>query len=274
MARQRLLNENHLVLHLVRKEDGLTLAGLLKCKARTHILGKTGQTTFWAVNVNGIEVEMSHTTASAPAPEVLAYNQSSVYKREVLPLLSPQIRILEKRQLPLADEYQDTTISIRGSGLFDSGTTTILCPSQIATRINRLIGASDNGLHVNCSASTTGPIFHFTVGNGHAGNSFTIPLSPHQYILGDGNPTHGCMSAFQPGGPQDRWVLGLPFFVNRTLTFDIDNGRIGFSQLHNNASMFNNNGEVINEQGSGFGIASEDFGGYKDGPAPAKHNKF
>ncbi|KAJ2030527.1 hypothetical protein GGI08_009493 [Coemansia sp. S2] len=108
----------------------------------------------------------------------------------------------------------------------------------MATNINRLIGATDNGLHVDCSASTTGPTFHFTIGDGTSGDRIVIPVSPHQYILGDGNPSHGCMSAFQPGGPKNKWILGLPFFANRTITFNIDDGRIGFSQLRHNLSLY------------------------------------
>ncbi|ORX72842.1 acid protease [Linderina pennispora] len=126
-------------------------------------------------------------------------------------------------------------IKTRGVGLLDSGTTTILCPSPVAKLINRIIGASDNGLGVDCGVSTTGPTFRFRLAGRDGQNNITIPISPSQYILGDGVPEHGCMSAFQVGGPKDKWILGLPFFMNRTISFDVDNTRVGFTTLDRDA---------------------------------------
>ncbi|KAI8324995.1 acid protease, partial [Martensiomyces pterosporus] len=118
----------------------------------------------------------------------------------------------------------------QGVGLLDSGTTTILCPTAAASHINRLIGATDDGLHINCSTAATGPTFYFHIGGAKGGDdSITLPIEPRQYVLGDGTPEHGCMSAFQPGGPKGKWILGLPFFTNRTITFDADESRVGFS---------------------------------------------
>ncbi|KAJ2878319.1 hypothetical protein IWW38_006351, partial [Coemansia aciculifera] len=139
----------------------------------------------------------------------------------------------------------------------------------MATNINRLIGATDNGLHVDCSASTTGPTFHFTIGDGTSAGSIVIPVYPHQYILGDGNPGHGCMSAFQPGGPKNKWILGLPFFTNRTITFDIDEGRIGFSQLHRNLSLYERDIDNVLEDDEVLG--PEDVDGALGPPSPANN---
>ncbi|KAJ2712596.1 aspartic proteinase precursor [Coemansia spiralis] len=155
---------------------------------------------FWAVNVDWIRVQ--------PAPSLPdAYAQD---------MLDPQ-------------PAQELQLGAAGLGLLDSGTTTILCPPAFAARINHLIAASSNGLHVDCAVSTTGPTFHIALSGRDAGPQHIVALAPHQYILGDGVPAHGCMSAFQPGGPKDKWVLGLPFFANRTVTFDVNRGRIGFS---------------------------------------------
>ncbi|KAJ2777728.1 hypothetical protein H4R18_004994 [Coemansia javaensis] len=150
---------------------------------------------FWAVNVDRVDVEPARLAPGGPD-------------------MGPQ-------------QVGGLGLAARGIGLFDSGTTTILCPTEVAARINRLIGASDDGLLVDCSASASGPTFRFAISGRDGGPGFAISVAPHQYILGDGTPAHGCMSAFQPGGPKDKWVLGLPFFANRTITFDADNGRIG-----------------------------------------------
>ncbi|KAJ2011620.1 hypothetical protein IWW57_006565, partial [Coemansia sp. S610] len=174
---------------------------------------------FWAVNVQSIEVELRHPTLINIAGA------------------ATEARLQARRSIHLPESGK-INLNVKGIGLLDSGTTTILCPSAMATNINRLIGASDNGLHVDCSASTTGPTFYFTIGDGSSGDRIVIPVAPHQYILGDGNPGHGCMSAFQPGGPKNKWILGLPFFANRTITFNIDDGRIGFSQLRPNLLLY------------------------------------
>ncbi|KAJ1643417.1 hypothetical protein LPJ64_004818 [Coemansia asiatica] len=189
---------------------------------------------FWAVRVNGIEVEFKRSAIGGHTRQpVVPIPQRMRISRP------PSLQALPRRQLIDTEKVlQRARINVQGIGLFDSGTTTILCPPAIATYINRLIGASDNGLHVDCSASSIGPTFHFTIGSKASKGGFTIPIAPHQYILGDGSPEHGCMSAFQPGGPKDKWILGLPFFANRTVTFDIDQGRIGFSQPYSEMALY------------------------------------
>ncbi|KAJ2507824.1 hypothetical protein IWW47_000918 [Coemansia sp. RSA 2052] len=240
LARQRLLNVNQFSFTLGESGGRLDLGKVPGSISNNQVTWvKLVKPRFWAVNVQSIEVELRHPTlinlGSATA-------EANGQKRH-------SIRVPNSGKLNL---------SIRGVGLFDSGTTTILCPSAMATNINRLIGATDNGLHVDCSASTTGPTFYFTIGDGSSSDSVVIPVSPHQYVLGDGNPGHGCMSAFQPGGPKNRWILGLPFFANRTITFNIDEGRIGFSQIHHNLSLYERDIDSVLEGEDGSGLADSD----------------
>ncbi|KAJ2096851.1 hypothetical protein GGI09_004144, partial [Coemansia sp. S100] len=219
-ARQRLLNVNQFSFTLGESGGRLDLGKVPGSAADDQVTWvKLVKPQFWAVNVQSIEVELRH-------PTLINLAGTATEARR------------QKRQSIRVPESGKVNLNVKGVGLFDSGTTTILCPSAMATNINRLIGATDNGLHVDCSASTTGPTFHFTIGDGTSGDRIVIPVSPHQYILGDGNPSHGCMSAFQPGGPKNKWILGLPFFANRTITFNIDDGRIGFSQLRHNLSLY------------------------------------
>ncbi|KAJ2822006.1 hypothetical protein GGI24_004055 [Coemansia furcata] len=219
-ARQKLLNANQFSFTLGDSGGRLDLGKVPGSAADDQVTWvKLVKPQFWAVNVQSIEVELRHPTL---------INLAGV---------DTEVR-RQKRQSIRVPESGKINLNVNGVGLFDSGTTTILCPSAMATNINRLIGATENGLHVDCSASTTGPTFYFTIGDGSSSDSIVIPVSPHQYVLGDGNPSHGCMSAFQPGGPKNKWILGLPFFANRTITFNIDDGRIGFSQLRRNLSLY------------------------------------
>ncbi|KAJ2235636.1 hypothetical protein IWW45_002428 [Coemansia sp. RSA 485] len=209
---------------------------------------------FWAVSVNGIEVELNRPDINHARP--LA---ASIPQRIQASRLSSTQGLHRRQRLNAEKVLQRARINVHGIGMFDSGTTTILCPPAIATYINRLIGASDNGLHVDCGASSSGPTFHFSIGSKN-NNGFTIPIAPHQYILGDGTPEHGCMSAFQPGGPKDKWILGLPFFANRTVTFDIDQGRIGFSQPYSEVALY----EKIDKNTAGSSISDKDIPGIHD----------
>ncbi|KAJ2413298.1 hypothetical protein GGI10_003143, partial [Coemansia sp. RSA 2530] len=219
-ARQRLLNANQFSFTLGESGGRLDLGKVPGSAADDHVTWvKLVKPQFWAVNVQSIEVELRHPTLINIAGA------------------ATEARLQARRSIHLPESGK-INLNVKGIGLLDSGTTTILCPSAMATNINRLIGASDNGLHVDCSASTTGPTFYFTIGDGSSGDRIVIPVAPHQYILGDGNPGHGCMSAFQPGGPKNKWILGLPFFANRTITFNIDDGRIGFSQLRPNLLLY------------------------------------
>ncbi|KAJ2009624.1 hypothetical protein GGI04_000276 [Coemansia thaxteri] len=222
LARQRLLNANQFSFTLGDSGGRLDLGKVPGSAADDKVSWvKLVKPQFWAVNVQSIRAELN-------TPTIINFGDST----------SKQQQQQKKQQLLRLPENGVLNLNVKGIGLFDSGTTTILCPSSMATTINRLIGASDNGLRVDCSASTTGPTFHFTIGDDRSSSHFVIPVAPHQYILGDGNPGHGCMSAFQPGGPKNKWILGLPFFANRTITFDIDDGRIGFSQLRRNLSLY------------------------------------
>ncbi|KAJ1819478.1 hypothetical protein LPJ56_003635 [Coemansia sp. RSA 2599] len=235
LAQRRLLNANQFSFTLGETGGRLDLGQVPSDPdldpATTWI--KLIKPQFWAVRVNGIEVELKRPDIGQAAPSAAFIPQRVRAPR------SAGTQGLLRRQLISAEKVlQRARVNVRGIGLFDSGTTTILCPPAIATYINRLIGASDDGLHVDCSASSSGPTFHFAIGGKNGKDSFTIPIASHQYILGDGSPEHGCMSAFQPGGPKDKWILGLPFFANRTVTFDIDQGRIGFSQPYSEMALY------------------------------------
>ncbi|KAI9501627.1 aspartic peptidase domain-containing protein [Coemansia spiralis] len=220
LARQNLLNANQFSFSLGDDGGRLDIGKHPSSADGTEISWiKLVQPHFWAVSINKIEVLTRRTTEINTLSADSNSSNAGYYQHQSRPQI---LRVPAGERLGL---------DIQGIGLFDSGTTTILCPHTMATYINRLIGASENGLHVDCSASITGPTFYFTIGGKTADDMHTVAIEPHQYILGDGNPGHGCMSAFQPGGPKNKWVLGLPFFANHTLTFDIDNGRIGFSQM-------------------------------------------
>ncbi|KAJ1956728.1 hypothetical protein EC988_001192 [Linderina pennispora] len=213
LADQKKLNANRFSFTLGDTGGRLDLGIPPDSNETTTTWIKVAQPAFWAVNVYGIDVDLTaETTQFLPTP-----------------LLQRSAGLL---QLPTRKRLK---IKARGVGLLDSGTTTILCPSPVAKLINRIIGASDNGLGVDCGVSTTGPTFRFRLAGRNGRNNITIPISPSQYILGDGVPEHGCMSAFQVGGPKDKWILGLPFFMNRTISFDVDNTRVGFTTLDRDA---------------------------------------
>ncbi|KAJ2723526.1 hypothetical protein GGI07_002564 [Coemansia sp. Benny D115] len=271
MARKRMLNSNQFSITLGEAGGRLDLG-----KVPDHPLATSSVTwlkiikpQFWAVNVVGIDITLNADQPSSTALKPNASTTAVLLYHTLMPLPPP--RAQEAMSTYQLDSFADKRIAhipMHGTGLLDSGTTTILCPSPVATQINRLIGASDNGLRVNCSVSVTGPTFHFRLSGGVGNSSVVIPVAPHQYVMGDGNSTHGCMSAFQPGGPHDKWVLGLPLFANRTITFDVDQGLIGFTKPHTNFTVSESDlevGEVDDgpSDGSG-GVDSGDMG-----PAPA-----
>lgn len=78
------------------------------------------------------------------------------------------------------------------SAIIDSGTSLIACPSTIATKINNLLGAIDDGYGnyiIDCSTVSTLPNIGFTI------NGVDYPLTPKDYILQDSS---GCYSSFFP----------------------------------------------------------------------------
>ncbi|KAJ2558584.1 hypothetical protein EV175_000719 [Coemansia sp. RSA 1933] len=238
LAQQNLLNANQFSFSLDDSGGRLDIGRppyVADSSAATWI--KLVQPHFWAVKIMDVEVFTRHPTAID-----MSLNENS----------NALAAFAHHNQIFHLPAYTRLQLKAHGIGLFDSGTTTILCPSAIATYINRIIGASDNGLRVDCAKSTTGPTFRFKIGGSQPNEEYTVVIEPHQYILGDGTPSHGCMSAFQPGGPRNKWVLGLPFFANRTLTFDIDEGRIGFRQIQRLKSKPSNshNGDVYEDNGS------------------------
>ncbi|KAJ1904940.1 hypothetical protein LPJ81_002200 [Coemansia sp. IMI 209127] len=257
LAQRNMLNANQFSFSL---DDG---GGRLDIGRPPHISDdsmatwiKLVQPHFWAVKIKDIEVFTRHPTSIDMSLNEDTTSAASAQHSQIFHL-PPHTRLQLKAQ---------------GIGLFDSGTTTILCPSSIATYINRIIGASDNGLRVDCSKSTTGPTFRFKIGGSQPEEEHTISIGPHQYILGDGTPTHGCMSAFQPGGPKNKWVLGLPFFANRTLTFDIDEGRIGFRPMQKLApKLISQYTDVYEDNG---GISDTSHNVLRDSPATIARNIF
>ncbi|KAJ1666025.1 hypothetical protein EV178_002720 [Coemansia sp. RSA 1646] len=131
---------------------------------------KLVQPHFWAVEIRDIEVFTRYPTSID-----MSLNADSAPK-DLAPKHSQNFHLPSHTRLQL---------KTRGIGLFDSGTTTILCPASIATYINRIIGASDNGLRADCDKSITGPTFHFKIGGRRPEEEYTIAIEPHQYILGD-----------------------------------------------------------------------------------------
>ncbi|KAJ1965355.1 hypothetical protein GGI12_000833 [Dipsacomyces acuminosporus] len=224
LVRRKALNANQFSLTFADEGGRLDLGRLPSSQADADIAWvKLAKRDFWALSISSIDVETSGAVSLLFVPPALATAHA-------------------KRQTLHVAQGEKIALRAQGIGLLDSGTTTILCPTPIAKHINRLIGATDDGLHVDCSIAANGPTFYFRLsgsGTGHDNStSVTIPVRPQQYILGDGNLAHGCMSAFQPGGPKDKWILGLPLFTNRTITFDADGARIGFSPLHRNLTSF------------------------------------
>ncbi|KAJ2156173.1 hypothetical protein GGF46_005360, partial [Coemansia sp. RSA 552] len=220
LAKQGLLNANQFSFTLGEDGGRLDLGRAPGQHLNTPTWIKVVRPQFWAISVDWVAVD---TRSVDPSKLTRVLNASPQLRRY------PLARTASSRMLEL---------TANGIGLLDSGTTTVLCPTAMAAQINRLIGASDNGLHVDCSASTTGPTLYFSVSDGRGSPGYVVAIAPHQYILGDGDSAHGCMSAFQPGSPNNKWILGLPFFANHTITFDIDSGRIGFSQARSDPAGY------------------------------------
>ncbi|KAJ2802271.1 aspartic proteinase precursor, partial [Coemansia helicoidea] len=234
LARRGLLNANQFSFTLDDEGGWLDLGRVPESAPDADLAWlKLVNPQFWAVHIDWVRAVPgpSHPDESAAQPDVDQHAQLDTTPALELRLHDPS------------------------TALFDSGTTTILCPSAIAAQINRLIGASRNGLHVDCAASTAGPTFQIAVSGQDSGPPHILTLAPHQYILGDGIPAHGCMSAFQPGGPKDKWVLGLPLFANRTVVFDVDSGRIGFGPRRAHAAR--TDAESAEEHEDAAGSASD-----------------
>ncbi|KAJ2357362.1 hypothetical protein GGF43_001505, partial [Coemansia sp. RSA 2618] len=126
LAQNRLLNANQFSFTLGEDSGRLDLG-------RIPGSGLNANTTwvdlvkpqFWAVRVNSVQV-----AAKSVVPENL--------------IRSLEVDIRRASAHAFTATKDRLRLDADGIGLFDSGTTTILCPSAMATRINRLIGATDN----------------------------------------------------------------------------------------------------------------------------------
>ncbi|EDW87998.1 lysosomal aspartic protease [Drosophila yakuba] len=111
----------------------------------------------------------------------------------------------------------------------DTGTSLIVAPLAAYRKINRQLGATDNGdgeAFVSCSRVSTLPKVNLNIG----GTIFT--LAPRDYIvrLTQNGRTY-CMSAFTYMEGLSFWILGDVFIGKFYTVFDKGNERIGFARV-------------------------------------------
>ncbi|XP_017111504.1 lysosomal aspartic protease-like [Drosophila elegans] len=113
----------------------------------------------------------------------------------------------------------------------DTGTSLIVVPQAAYTKINRQLGASDNGdgeAFVQCSRISSLPKINLNIG----GTVFT--LAPKDYIVKmTQNGVTYCMSAFTSMDGISFWILGDVFIGKFYTEFDKGNKRIGFARVAN-----------------------------------------
>ncbi|EDV58973.1 lysosomal aspartic protease [Drosophila erecta] len=111
----------------------------------------------------------------------------------------------------------------------DTGTSLIVAPLAAYKRINRQLGATDNGggeAFVSCSRVSALPKVNLNIG----GTAFT--LAPRDYIvkLTQNGQTY-CMSAFTYMDGLSFWILGDVFIGKFYTVFDKGSERIGFARV-------------------------------------------
>ncbi|BFF94946.1 lysosomal aspartic protease-like [Drosophila madeirensis] len=111
----------------------------------------------------------------------------------------------------------------------DTGTSLIVVPATAYAKINRQLGATDNGdgeAFVKCTLVSSLPKVNLNI----AGTIFT--LAPKDYIvrLTENGQTR-CMSSFTYMSGNSLWILGDVFIGKFYTVFDKGNQRIGFAKV-------------------------------------------
>ncbi|XP_017075866.2 lysosomal aspartic protease [Drosophila eugracilis] len=111
----------------------------------------------------------------------------------------------------------------------DTGTSLIVVPEAAYRKINRQIGATDNGsgeAFVRCGRISTLPNVNLNIG----GKVFT--LRPRDYIVKvTENGVTYCMSGFTTVEEISFWILGDIFIGKFYTVFDKGNNRVGFARV-------------------------------------------
>ncbi|XP_017059285.1 lysosomal aspartic protease-like [Drosophila ficusphila] len=137
--------------------------------------------------------------------------------------------------VPAYWQFKVNTIKTNGivlcngcQAIADTGTSLIVVPQAAYTKINRQLGAEDNGgeAFVRCGRIPTLPKVNLNIG----GTIFT--LAPRDYIvkITQGGTTY-CMSAFTTMSDVSFWILGDVFIGKFYTEFDKGNSRIGFARV-------------------------------------------
>ena len=112
--------------------------------------------------------------------------------------------------------------------IVDSGTSFILMPQKVRESfVNYLkndlnIACDNSGTFASCICldTTVFPSLNFTFDN----KSYFVTAD--EYILQDGLV---CYIEIMEGADDDEWILGLNFFTNYYVVFDLDKLRVGFA---------------------------------------------
>ncbi|XP_037709448.1 lysosomal aspartic protease [Drosophila subpulchrella] len=138
--------------------------------------------------------------------------------------------------VPAYWQFKVNTIKTNGvvlcngcQAIADTGTSLIVVPQTAYTRINRQLGASDNGggeAFVRCARIASLPNVNLNIG----GTVFT--LAPKDYIIKvTQNGVTYCMSAFTYMSDISFWILGDVFIGKFYTVFDKGNNQIGFARV-------------------------------------------
>ncbi|XP_016964059.1 lysosomal aspartic protease [Drosophila biarmipes] len=138
--------------------------------------------------------------------------------------------------VPAYWQFEVNTIKTNGivlcngcQAIADTGTSLIVVPLAAYRKINRQLGASDNGggeAFVRCGRISTLPKINLNIG----GTIFT--LAPRDYIIKvRQNGETYCMSAFTYMSEISFWILGDVFIGKFYTVFDKGNSRIGFARV-------------------------------------------
>nr|XP_017001714.2 lysosomal aspartic protease [Drosophila takahashii] len=138
--------------------------------------------------------------------------------------------------VPAYWQFKVNTIKTNGivlcngcQAIADTGTSLIVVPQAAYTKINRQLGASDNGdgeAFVRCGRVSSLPKINLNIG----GTIFT--LAPRDYIVKvTQNGVTYCMSAFTYMSDITFWILGDVFIGKFYTVFDKGNERIGFARV-------------------------------------------
>jgi cathepsin D len=111
------------------------------------------------------------------------------------------------------------------NAILDTGTTLLVGPANLISKMNQLLGFSGNGNNIPCSSVANMKTINIVI------NGVSFPLTPNDYILKQTiGGTVYCFPGIESiGDNTPLWILGDVFISKYYTIFDVANKRIGLA---------------------------------------------